>query len=457
MSLKIRRGLELNLPASPDDGELLYATDSNKLFVGFGGTANEISGGTGAGLIDIVDDTSPQLGGNLDVNGRSIISTANGNITIVPNGTGTISLPNTLNITSAGNIAKTGQLNISPTVSTIFGNDTTSVDGNVTITRNSYGAAPGTGFLFQQHHEVADAVNFTFFRSRGTALARTSVVNNDDIADITFISNDGIAGVGVGNITCQVDGVVSSGRIPGRFGFFLHDGITSGTDGLREVAQLNSAGTWKVNSIENISGATLSLTATTVSISGDMQINAQGDLRFADSDNSNYVAFQAPTTVTSNVTWTLPGTDGSGGQVLSTNGSGTLGWASPASTPSRIEFSGETAPLADTQTGNTAITGFKGYALYKIQVNHAAWVRIYTDVAARDADASRAEGDDPLPGAGVIAEIITTSADTIFLTPGVIGFNNESPVTNIIPVAVTNKSGSSTTITVTLTILQLEA
>ena len=62
-----------------------------------------------------------------------------------------------------------------------------------------------------------------------------------------------------------------------------------------------------------------------------------------------------------------------------------------------------------------------------------------------------------MPGAGVIAEIITTSADTIFLTPGVIGFNNESPVTNIIPIAVTNKSGSSTTITVTLTILQIEA
>lgn len=59
----------------------------------------------------------------------------------------------------------------------------------------------------------------------------------------------------------------------------------------------------------------------------DMTLNAQSDLRFADSDSSNWVAFQAPATVSSNVTWTLPSADGSSGQVLSTNGTGTLSWA----------------------------------------------------------------------------------------------------------------------------------
>lgn len=41
---------------------------------------------------ELVDDTSPQLGGDLDVNGNSIISTSNGDITINPNGTGEIIL-----------------------------------------------------------------------------------------------------------------------------------------------------------------------------------------------------------------------------------------------------------------------------------------------------------------------------------------------------------------------------
>ena len=59
----------------------------------------------------------------------------------------------------------------------------------------------------------------------------------------------------------------------------------------------------------------------------DITLSAQGDLRFADSDSSNWVAFQAPATVASNVTWTLPSADGTSGQVLSTNGSGTLSWA----------------------------------------------------------------------------------------------------------------------------------
>lgn len=59
-------------------------------------------------------------------------------------------------------------------------------------------------------------------------------------------------------------------------------------------------------------------------IAGDAQLQAQGDLRFADADSSNYVAFQAPATVASNVTWTLPAADGTANQVLATNASGTL-------------------------------------------------------------------------------------------------------------------------------------
>ena len=62
-------------------------------------------------------------------------------------------------------------------------------------------------------------------------------------------------------------------------------------------------------------------------VAGDAQLQAQGDLRFADADSSNWVAFQAPATVSSNVTWTLPATDGTNGQALVTNASGTLSWA----------------------------------------------------------------------------------------------------------------------------------
>ena len=41
---------------------------------------------------DLVNDTTPQLGGNLDVNGNSIVSVSNGNISITPDGTGKVIL-----------------------------------------------------------------------------------------------------------------------------------------------------------------------------------------------------------------------------------------------------------------------------------------------------------------------------------------------------------------------------
>lgn len=62
-------------------------------------------------------------------------------------------------------------------------------------------------------------------------------------------------------------------------------------------------------------------------IAGDAQLTSQADLRFGDADNSHYVGFQAPATVTNNLVWTLPSADGSNGQSLITNGSGTLSFS----------------------------------------------------------------------------------------------------------------------------------
>jgi hypothetical protein len=62
-------------------------------------------------------------------------------------------------------------------------------------------------------------------------------------------------------------------------------------------------------------------------MTGDITLNAQSDLRFADADSSNWVAFQAPATVATNVTWTLPATDASvSGYALKSDGSGQLSW-----------------------------------------------------------------------------------------------------------------------------------
>jgi hypothetical protein len=102
--------------------------------------------------------------------------------------------------------------------------------------------------------------------------------------------------------------------------------VTNGTVGSSGIGNFTVNGTTLVG--PSNSDITLDPVGTGVlKVAGDTQLNAQGDLRFGDADSSNWVAFQAPATVASNVTWTLPATDGTAGQALTTNASGTLSWA----------------------------------------------------------------------------------------------------------------------------------
>ena len=68
-----------------------------------------------------------------------------------------------------------------------------------------------------------------------------------------------------------------------------------------------------------------SVTPSKIANSGDFAFPA--DVRFKDADGSHYVGLQAPSTISSNLVWTLPAADGSANQVLKTDGSGALGWA----------------------------------------------------------------------------------------------------------------------------------
>ena len=87
---------------------------------------------------------------------------------------------------------------------------------------------------------------------------------------------------------------------------------------------------------------------------GDVTLNAQKDVRFADADSSNWVAFQGAGTISANVTWTLPSADGSSGQILSTNGTGTLSWASGFSVSAANTFT-----ALQTFSGSTSVAALK--------------------------------------------------------------------------------------------------
>lgn len=227
-------------------------------------------GGGGSGITDIVEDTSPQLGGDLDLNGYKIVTSSNSNIELDPGGTGDIVLQGNLEINSAGNISKTGELNISPTTFTSFGRNDTLVDGNMYITRNSYSNPFGNGFTYAQHHNTADAVNFTFYRTRGTGLAPISVRDGDDIADLSFIGWEGSTRIAAGGISVTVDGSPRTGFIPGKISFATNNGST-----VANRAELSAIGTWKVNTLSAFSGSTMSVLSN-VSIGNNFSLSVGG-------------------------------------------------------------------------------------------------------------------------------------------------------------------------------------
>lgn len=92
MALKLRRGTDAERQTiTPEAGELIYTTDTKQVYIG--------DGTTQGGLLvsaEVSDDTTPQLGGDLDLNNNDIIGAGNINITGNIHATG--------NITAEGNI-----------------------------------------------------------------------------------------------------------------------------------------------------------------------------------------------------------------------------------------------------------------------------------------------------------------------------------------------------------------
>ena len=268
------------------------------------------------------------------------------------------------------------------------------------------------------------------------------------------------------------------------------DGTTWNAQGVTGTYTLPTAsstilGGIKVGSNLTIAGdGTLAAqTGASVNCFSTIQVSGQNNV-VADS-NSDTLTFAAGTgisisTNSSSDTVTITATGGGGsygdsdvdthlnvsgassGEILSWNGTD-YAWVADqtggggSGLQSRTSANAATASIANGASANIQITAAKTYALQKIQTSAAAWVTLYVSDAARTADASRNETTDPLPGAGVIAEVITSDGAIQNITPGTLGWNDESTPTTDAYLKVLNKSGSTQAITVTLHFVALEA
>jgi hypothetical protein len=125
-----------------------------------------------------------------------------------------------------------------------------------------------------------------------------------------------------------------------------------------------------LDSTVSITGLTTTATGTVLTLSDSVStstvnliIDNQKEIRFRETtaNGTNYVALKAPASVASDLTFTLPATDGTANQVLTTNGSGVLSFATPASGiawQSSVKTSGFTAVAGEGYFCNTTSSAF---------------------------------------------------------------------------------------------------
>lgn len=357
-----------------------------------GGSASSIfgpstPGGVVGGILSIIEDETPALGGNLSLNGNNIFGTGNVNI--------------------SGNIAAT---NMSGQFSGILA-------GSLIGPVDSEGVRTGNptidGLAFELGNpQSGQVIAWDGPNEKFTLVSVSAVSGEDTLDDVLFRGNTSSNSITVSSLT------TNSLVLPNGLNYSV---IVNPPTIPTDVNQLADAD----GLLQNITVDYSDITNTPVLFSGS----------YTDLTNTPTI----PTDVNQ-----LTDQDG-----LLVGGIG-LG--------SRTLASATTGALAINSVGNISITGFKSYALLAVSVEIPAWVRIYASAAARTADAARLETEDPQPGSGVIAEVITTTDNqTILFTPATIGFNAETPATNTVYLAVKNKGTGVATIEVTLALLQLEA
>ena len=221
-------------------------------------------------------------------------------------------------------------------------------DGAVTLANTTGDAAAtnitstlaGAGTVTAQHAviRVSGALTTTKIIT-APSYSKTYVVINDATGGSVTIKASGQTGVTVA--------VADKALVAFNGTDYVRVGASAG--GSNTQVQYNNSGNLAGSANLTFDGTTLTAAglsgplngtvgATTPStvVATQVNVTAQGDVRFEDTTGGQYVALQAPGTVSTNVTFTLPGADGTNGQAIVTNGSGVLSFAAAGVSQAKV-------------------------------------------------------------------------------------------------------------------------
>ena len=290
-------------------------------------------------------------------------------------------------------------------------------------------------------------------------VAYTGMLTDANNSGFDLLSIDGIAD-GTVNQVLSTDG-------SGTFTFVDQSGGQQVAGGANTFGTISVAGSLDVvadsltDSLTLVAGSGMTITANSVSDSITFTSTAVGGAGGAANTFSTIAVAGQSSVVADSTADTLNLAAGTGIAIttnaatdevtIAASGGGGAGAVRVSQTVASASIADDAE--ADIEFANLGVS----YCLYSVQTDYASRVRIYKDVASRTADQSRPQGTDPVEGSGVIAEFITSSANTFVTTPAIFGFVDNRPTETEIPVRVTNLSGSTYPITITLAGLKLES
>jgi len=274
---------------------------------------------TTAGVLvpDIVEDTSPQLGGNLDVNGSDIVSTSDGNIDILPNGAGKVNLDG--NGSTGGITVSDGLIEMRTSTGSVASIDMYCEVNNahkVTIKPPAHANYSGN-VTFQL--PSSNGTNGYVLQTNGSGVTSWVAQTGGDVVDDTSPQLGGNLDLNGNDI--QLDGTDA-------FIDFLPS-----FENIR-IRNTNSSGSGNFINIESV-GA-IQLRHWTGSGTENMLIaNGDGSVDIYYDNSKKFettnTGVQTTGTLSINGAYTFPTTDGNSAQVLTTDGSGSLSFASVGS------------------------------------------------------------------------------------------------------------------------------
>jgi hypothetical protein len=228
----------------------------------------------------------------------------------------------------------------------------------------------------EQYNDSADAPDLRTRRYRGTIASPSAVQSGDYLYRSNHEYYNGSALIVGGTfafdntnnaartqfaVSVTTDGTSADANTPSKVQFKI-DGNDSGaitfnnaykfptSDGsANQVLQTDGSGQLSFVAVATTLQAVTDNGATT---SNAVTLQAQAELKFADSDSSNYVSFRGPATVSTNITWTLPNTDGTDGQFITTDGSGNLSFSDGGSATEEGKYPNSTVKPVPGSDGN---------------------------------------------------------------------------------------------------------